>query len=156
MATSLRNRQSALRINELKLKRRLGAALTALGRPKSSLSVLITDDEGIRALNREFRGRDAPTNVLAFPFHGEPRGPSAPPPPKTLPPSYLGDIAVSAQAIAREAAEGGHQRGFLLYFYLIHGLLHLVGFDHELGEEEERAQEAEAERLMALIPHSLL
>ncbi|MDR1110522.1 MAG: rRNA maturation RNase YbeY [Deltaproteobacteria bacterium] len=126
-----------------KIRRRLGRLLRELGYAGHGLSVCLTDDEGIRRLNRDFRDRDASTNVLAFPDTplalGQPR--------------YLGDLVLSLPTVEREAAEQGQETGYLLYFYLTHGLLHLLGFDHEKGPAEEREQEEETLRLMALIRH---
>ncbi|MDR2340614.1 MAG: rRNA maturation RNase YbeY [Deltaproteobacteria bacterium] len=164
MAVSLRNSQSALPIRPLALKRRVGAVLKALGRAGSSLSVLVTDDRGMLPLNRRFRGVDGATNVLAFPWRGPPRGgpargPQTPGPPEPEPRGplrdYLGDVALSAQTVKREAKALGIPQGELFYFYLIHGILHLLGHDHELGEAQERAQDQETRRLLALIPHDL-
>ena len=145
MAISLRNQQSASPINERKLKRRLGKILKEIKLPEACLVVLLTGDEEIRRLNRDFRGADRPTNVLALPSAG-PLREGAPDPipfpnisPESAPGHYLGDIAVSLETVLRESEEGGEPAGFLLYFYLIHGLLHLTGYDHELGEAEDRA-----------------
>jgi probable rRNA maturation factor len=160
MAILLRNQQNALRINGLSLKRRLGKVLKGIGRGTATLSVYLTDDDGIRELNLEFRGIDRSTNVLSFPSDGPPRDGGAPKgaprggAPKIMR-DFLGDIALSAETVIKESKQHDIPVGELLYFYLIHGILHLTGHDHELGEAEEKAQEAETERLMALIPHTL-
>lgn len=147
MAIYLSNRQKALPINSGKLRRRLVRLLKALGLSEADLSVTITDDESIRQINREYRGLDAPTNVLAFALEeGEPM-PGAP--------RVLGDVLISAETIMREAPPLGYSDAGMLYFYLIHGLLHLIGYDHELGPEEAARQEAETERLWNLIDHAL-
>jgi probable rRNA maturation factor len=128
-----------------KIKRRLGRVISELGYRSHGLTVLLTDDPGIRAINKKFRGKDKSTNVLAFPDTDLAKGL----------PNYLGDLALSVQTLKREAKERGQELGYLLYFYLIHGLLHLVGFDHERGPTEEKAQEDETIRLMSLIRHDL-
>lgn len=159
MAILLTNQQKELPINELKLKRRLGKVLKALGLQGSTVSVLITTDEHISALNKEFRGQNRPTNVLSFPSKGPPRdGLPEVAPPDYLPAimrDYLGDIAISSSTVKREASALELPEGYLFYFYLIHSILHLIGHDHELGEEEDRAQDQETKRLMELIPHTL-
>ena len=96
------------------------------------LSVVLTDDAGIAALNREFRGIDAPTDVLSFP-QLDPTSPPAPlPPGEPLP---LGDVVVSLPRAQAQAHEYGHSRERELGFLLVHGLLHLLGHDHETPDE---------------------
>jgi probable rRNA maturation factor len=110
------------------------------------LSVLLTDDQGLRELNRQFLGQDKATNVLAFP--------SGLPFPREKA-SYLGDVAVSLETVAREAEAAAKTMGEVFYFYLIHGTLHLLGYDHSKGPADEEAQTREEQRLLALIPHDL-
>lgn len=147
MAIYLSNRQKALPINSGKLRRRLVRLLKELDLGEAELSVSIIDDESIRQINQQYRGVDRPTNVLAFALEeGEPL-PGAP--------RVLGDLVISAETIIREAEPLGYTEAGMLYFYLIHGLLHLIGYDHELGEAEAARQEAETERLWQLIDHAL-
>lgn len=147
MGICLSNRQKTLPINTAKLRRRLARLLKELKLAEAFISVTVTDDESIRAINLEYRGVDAPTNVLAFALEeGEPM-PGAP--------TVLGDIVISAETIIREAPPLGYTTPEMFYFYLVHGLLHLIGYDHELGPEEAARQEAETERLWNLIDHSL-
>jgi rRNA maturation RNase YbeY len=103
--------------------------------------VLFSGDGEIRALNRDFRGKDVPTNVLAFPSGEDPKEEGV----------FLGELIVSCETVKREAEALGIEEGELLWFYLIHGTLHLLGYDHELGEAEAEAQERETERLAGLI-----
>lgn len=105
------------------------------------LSLVITDDRHIRELNRRFRGVDAPTDVLAFPLEREgERGEeessfivaaeaSAP---------YLGDVVISYPRAVLQAQEYGHSLERELSLLIIHGVLHLLGYDH--ADEEERAR----------------
>jgi probable rRNA maturation factor len=150
MAIWLANNQSALPIRPLAIKRRLGQVLRALGRPDDIVSLCLTDDAEIKALNHEFRGLDQPTNVLSFPSREGAIQPGA-----HGIKGFLGDVAISAETIVREASELDIPCGQLLYFYIIHGILHLIGYDHTLGSQEEAAQEEETERLMGLIAHDL-
>jgi probable rRNA maturation factor len=110
------------------------------------VAVLLTDDPGIREINKKFRGLDAATNVLSFPGGPPFPGEKAP---------HLGDVALSVETVLREAAEGDRPAGEVLYFYLVHGLTHLLGYDHCKGPLDEKAQELEQERLLALIPLDL-
>ncbi|UQZ89165.1 rRNA maturation RNase YbeY [Deltaproteobacteria bacterium Smac51] len=147
MAIYLSNRQKALPIKSANLRRRLARLLKELNLAEADLSVTVTDDEEIRSINRQYRGKDRATNVLSFAMEegmmmaGTPR--------------VLGDIVISTETIMREAGPLGYTDGEMFYFYLIHGLLHLIGYDHELGEAEAARQEAETERLFSLINHSL-
>ena len=151
MPIYLSNRQKALPINETALKRRLGRLLRELDLAGAELSVSLVGDEEMRALNCRYRRRNRPTNVLAFPL-----GEGVPGPPGG--PRALGDVVVSTETLIREAGApgwAGFSVGELLYFHLVHGLTHLLGYDHERGPAEAARQEAETSRLWGLIRHSL-
>ncbi|MDR1920425.1 MAG: rRNA maturation RNase YbeY, partial [Candidatus Adiutrix sp.] len=140
-------RQKALPIKSAVLRRRLTKLLKELKLDEADLSVLITGDEEMRRLNGEYRGLNRTTNVLAFAMEEGQALPGAP--------RVLGDIVISAEAVQREAGPLGYTDGGMFYFYLIHGLLHLTGYDHEAGPEEAALQEAETERLWHMISHAL-
>jgi probable rRNA maturation factor len=112
------------------------ALAVPLGRPdlksEVEVSLVLTDDCEQRRLNRRFRGRDAPTNVLSFPA-GEPAGPIAPLP--------LGDVVLAFETVAREAAEQQKPFADHLRHLVVHGVLHLLGYDHA---EERQARRMEA------------
>ena len=110
--------------------------LRSLGVEQAEVGVLVCDDETIRSLNRHFRGKDCPTDVLSFPS-GEPQ-PEGPP--------YLGDVAISLETAARQAADRGHSVLRELEFLLLHALLHLCGFDHERDAGEMETLEANLQR----------
>lgn len=94
------------------------------------LSILFTDDAAIRELNRQWRCKDRPTNVLSFP--------AAPLRPGEAPGPLLGDLVLAAETITAEAAEMGIGFDAHLTHLLVHGFLHLLGYDHmEEGEAEE-------------------
>ena len=96
------------------------------------VSVLLTTDEAIRELNRQFRRKNKPTDVLSFP--------PAPLAGVRNPPA--GDLAVSVDTAARQAAEWGHSLLIEVEILLLHGLLHLAGFDHERDEGQMHRREA--------------
>lgn len=111
----------------------------ALANPRLSVSLLFTSDEEVHALNREWRERDKPTNVLSFPMlertdlvHLDPDGP----------PEMLGDIALAYETCAREAAEKGVSLKDHATHLIVHGLLHLAGHDHVDSDEQAEAMEA--------------
>jgi len=119
------------------------ALLNALDSPDSELSILVTDDSEIAGLNRQYRDRTGPTNVLAFPMHeGEFAG---------VNPELLGDVVISAETVAREAEALGFEFNQRFDFLLIHGMLHLFGYDHEISEAEEMKMDRKTEELYQLI-----
>lgn len=113
---------------------RLGARL---GRSACSLSVMLTDDEGIARYNEQFRGRPEPTDVLSFPSEAGSEGDSG---------HYLGDLIVSLDRAEAQAAEHGHETLEELEVLVLHGVLHLLGQDHEADEGQMRRLEAELAR----------
>ena len=112
---------------------------SALANPRLTASLLFTSDEEVHALNREWRGKDRPTNVLSFPMLERedllalaPEGP----------PEMLGDLALAHETCAREAAEKGITLADHAAHLIIHGLLHLAGHDHVDSDEQAEAMEA--------------
>jgi probable rRNA maturation factor len=105
-----------------------------LGFPDRELSVAIVGDRTIRILNRDYLGRDKPTNVISFSMQEGDFG--------EVNPQLLGDVVISAATCSREAQEGGMTFAARLHFLLLHGILHLLGYDHE------RSGEAEATRMV--------
>lgn len=103
------------------------AALAALGRSGADLAVLVCDDAFIRSLNADWRGKDQPTDVLSFPQHEFPDGPNVLPSGRLV----LGDVVVSVETAARQAASEGHSLRDELAVLLVHGICHVLGWDHE-------------------------
>jgi probable rRNA maturation factor len=93
-------------------------------------------------LNRETFGRRGPTNVIAFPMESQPPGDGLP--------ACLGDVVISLATTARQAQEHGWTLTELCDFYLIHGILHLVGYDHA-EPEDKQAMEAKTWEILTLI-----
>lgn len=112
----------------------------------AGLSVEIADDDLLRALNREHRGVDGPTDVLSFAAEEGEDFPSAPDQPR-----YLGDIAVSVETVRRNAAEAGLSVRDEIDHVLVHGVLHLLGWDHETDEDEAAMRAREEAYLGAHI-----
>lgn len=101
------------------------AALAAVGRPGAGVTVRVVDAAEARALNRDFRGHDRATNVLSFPFAELPPEAVA-----ELGGAYLGDLAICADVVAREAVEQGKAAHAHWAHMVVHGVLHLAGDDH--------------------------
>ena len=119
-----------------------------LANPRLCASILFATDEEVHELNREWRGKDKPTNVLSFPMLERadllaltPDGP----------PVLLGDIALAHETCAREAAEKGIPLEHHAAHLIVHGLLHLAGYDHELGEAQAIEMEALETKALAIM-----
>lgn len=148
MLIELDNRHPRRRVDQAGLRRRLARVLRAQGCPEASeLSVVLVDDPAMAELNRRHMDRRGPTNVLAFPMDAaaglgdEPAGGV---------PYLLGDVVVSLDTAAREAAEHHLEPGEHLVRLLIHGVLHLLGHDHLPSAEAARRMEELTERLLLL------
>lgn len=124
----------------------LGTAPVGLGAVE--LGITLTDDAEVRELNQRFRGRDKPTNVLSFPLC------DTLPPAAVLPtaadaaPLMLGDVVLACETVAAEAAAAGKPLADHVAHLVIHGVLHLLGHDHETEAEAEAMERLET-RLLA-------
>ncbi len=115
--------------------------------PRRGLVIRVVDEAESRALNRDYRGRDKPTNVLSFPFE----------PPPGVPSDHLGDLVICAPVVAREAAGQGKPPAHHWAHMVVHGVLHLRGFDHLEPGEAEKMEAKERELLARLgIPDPYL
>jgi probable rRNA maturation factor len=116
--------------------------LSASGCPDAQLSILIVDDAMIQIINRGYLGKDRPTNVISFAMQeGEGSG---------VQPDLLGDVVISAETAARDAGEAQSAFDGELYFLLLHGILHLLGYDHERGTKAEAKRMEARERELFL------
>ncbi|MDJ1007554.1 MAG: rRNA maturation RNase YbeY [Paracoccaceae bacterium] len=130
-----------------------GRALTALEAHLAtgplSAACLATDDARIAVLNGEFRGKTQPTNVLSWPAETlSPDAPGVVPPPPGSP--EIGDIALAYETCAAEAEAAGIVFGDHLTHLLVHGLLHLLGYDHETDADADLMESREIAILMSL------
>jgi len=103
--------------------------LTALHMPDAELSILLVSDAEMQKLNRDYRGKDRPTDVLSF---AQQEGPGA------APEGLLGDVVVSVDTARRQAAERGATLPREAERLLVHGVLHLLGYDHERSAADAR------------------
>lgn len=122
------------------VQQRAERMLAALRMRDAELSILLCDDATIHALNRDYRGKDQPTDVLAFAMREGEGG--------ALHPKLLGDVVISLETARRQARE--HDRTVVqeVTFLLAHGLLHLLGYDHRT-DEEDRVMRARTDALCA-------
>ena len=127
------------------LAEKVAAAIAARPEPivpeAAELSLVLTDDARIRVLNRDWRGKDKPTNVLSFPSADEDDDDPGP---------LLGDVVVAFETCEREAAEEGKRFEDHVTHLLVHGLLHLFGWDHEDEAEADEMEALETEILAGL------
>src|SRR5687768_15203035 len=119
--------ESGQRLRCSKLRHALTTALALHGRPAAGVSVLLTDDERIRELNRTYRAVDEATDVLSFPSGDFP-----------TPTDFLGDIAISIPYAKRQALERRVSLEQEMCYLVIHGALHLIGFDDETDGDREK------------------
>jgi len=137
----------AERVNAEALIAAVQATLAAEGQPDGRVTLVITDDEGIRDLNRTFAGTDAPTDVLSFSAReGSPEFVLADPAEE----AYLGDIVISYPFAATQAKERNLPVARELALLSIHGTLHLLGYDHATPEDEARMWARQDDILRAL------
>jgi probable rRNA maturation factor len=104
---------------------------------RGDVDVLLADDATLRHLNKTFRGKNKPTDVLSFPAAENPHG-------------HAGDLAISLDTAARQAAAFGHSLRDEVRILLLHGLLHLSGLDHEVDDGEMAVREGELRRELRL------
>ncbi len=121
-------------VSQAALERFTGQARRAVGL-QGDVNVLVTGDPELRRLNRQFRRKDKPTDVLSFP---------------AIDPTFAGDIAISAATASRNARRLGHSTAEELKILLLHGLLHLAGYDHEKDQGEMGREEQRLRRKLAL------
>lgn len=125
------------RYDETRIKSIASVAMQHLDVAEGELSVLLTDDATIHPLNRDWRGKDRPTDVLSFSqLEGEP-----------IPgvPLMLGDVIISLETAKRQADERGHSLDQEVQILLVHGIVHLLGYDHEVESEAEEMEAIERE-----------
>jgi probable rRNA maturation factor len=145
------NRVKKSGVDARRIKSIARALLREVGEEDSALSISLVGDREIQDLNREHRRKDKPTDVLSFPLHPsdfEDSGTSAECP--GLPERLLGDIVISVDTARRQAADYEAPLQNEIYRLLIHGVLHVLGHDHE-EPAERAAMEAEERRLAAAI-----
>jgi probable rRNA maturation factor len=128
------NNQRKLKVNRKEICAFAGRLTSEIPETEGrSFTVAFVSDSRMRRLNRDFRGKDSTTDVLSFPFE----------PDEFDPDDNLGDIVVSAEQAARQAAENGLDLESEIRQLILHGVLHLCGYDHETDDGEMNARELE-------------
>jgi rRNA maturation RNase YbeY len=141
MAVYIHNRQRAVAIHTMTVKKHVLRIMAYLGCSEQELSVVFGHDRLLHELNRTYRHKDRPTNVLAFPqaptYVGEPAS------------TMLGDVIVSLPTAAREAHDLNQSLEERVVYLLLHGLLHLLGYEHEGPVVQRRRMEALEQEVLA-------
>lgn len=119
------------------------AILNALACPDAELSILIVDDPEIGALNKKYLHRHGPTNVIAFPMRTDQF--------KNIAPQLLGDVVISIETAAREGEIAGISMEERVTQLLVHGILHLLGFDHEKNKTHADKMEKKSNEILKRI-----
>lgn len=132
-------------VSRTDLRRWIRTALLHLQQPQAELSLALVTDREIHTLNLQYRKKDKPTDVLSFPLADK------------LQPQLLGDVIISVETAARQAQRRGHSLREELQTLLIHGILHLLGYNHEVSRSEAirmHKKEREVKALLAPIQDS--
>jgi len=129
MKTHIENRQKAVKLDLRRIRRVVNKLKEVLSCSDQEISLLFVDNEQIRQINRQYLNRDHPTNVISFTLREGDYG--------DINPQVLGDIVISAERAFQDAAVGDLSLNDEIDFLVIHGLLHLLGYDHEGGNEKE-------------------
>ncbi len=121
--------------------------LAALALPDAEISILLVDDAQIHDLNQRYLGRNKPTNVLAFPMR---EGEFA-----SLHPNLLGDLVISVEMAKRESRKFGFSLMEMISLLMIHGILHLIGYEHEGNKKEARKMALKQRELFRFVTQNL-
>lgn len=121
-------------------QRRVARAAAGLGRPSDTVNLVVIDDREMRRLNRRYRGKDKPTDVLSFGYESGPGD------------TVVGDVYVSHETLARDARRLGVEARHLAVRIVVHGLLHVIGYDHESDSDAARMERRERVALKRVLP----
>jgi probable rRNA maturation factor len=140
MDVAVQNRQKRHRVRTAIVRETAEKILSDLGCHECELSILLVDDDEMTHLNLEYLARNHPTNVLAFPMREGENG--------HLHPHLLGDVIISTETAEREARHRGVILQEEMALLLVHGILHLLGYDHEGDPDEAAAMEAKEQEIL--------
>lgn len=128
MPVHMQSQVRRVTFDQARLDRLAGAILSDVGESSAELGILFVGDQRMRGLNRKYRGKDRTTDVLAFAMREAPHSSSR----------LLGDVVIAVPTAVRQAKQGQRSLEEELTVLLVHGILHLCGYDHERGEKEAR------------------
>ncbi|MCG3116151.1 MAG: rRNA maturation RNase YbeY [Candidatus Manganitrophus sp. SA1] len=141
----MQNRQRTYPVNQKNLLRWARQILSLQKLDHAEMGIILVNNRQIRIYNRDYRKKDQPTDVLSFPMREGVGG--------ELHPDFLGDVMISLERSAEEAILYGRSRREQLLILLIHGVLHLLGYDHERSPKEERRMQRRERLLFKRIYH---
>ena len=142
MEVQITSRRRIPGLRSQKIKQKARKVLRDLGLRDVELSILLTDDAAISELNRRYLRKKGPTNVLAFPMRENTLSEA---------PAMLGDVVISVDTAAKESNQSGDPLEQTVSRLLIHGILHLLGYDHEKSRAEAKRMKKEEARLLEVI-----
>ena len=143
MQIFITDEQTECIIDHEKLEGQIRNILISLKCEEKEISILLADDKKMRELNKQYRGQDRSTDVLSFPQHeGEEKGPK---------PHLLGDVVISTVTARRQSIQHKLSLEEELVLLLTHGILHLLGYDHERSDEEARRMKGKTRELFCQI-----
>ena len=137
------NQQKKVKLNCSRIKKEIYKILEDLDCHNSELSILFTSDNHIKELNKTYRKKNRPTDVLAF---SQNEGSSI-----VINTSILGDVVISVDTAKRQADKLGHSVTEEILILLIHGILHLLGFDHAKSKKDALKMQSKEKELLALV-----
>ena len=143
MAVLIDNKQSNVKISPAAIQQTAQAVLNALDCPEGELSIVVVNDRQIADLNRRYLNREGPTNVIAFPMRDGDFS--------DITPELLGDVVISVETTEKERISAGITFKERSNQLLVHGILHLFGYDHETNEKEALEMEAKSDALMKTL-----
>ena len=150
MTIFLQNKHSEIQIDNFDIEKKVNAIMGNLNCLDKEIGILLMGDDDIRQLNKKFRDYDEATDVLSFPQNSD----EDPPIPGEM---ILGDIAISLDKAKIQAKEHGLKLKEELILLLIHGILHLLGYDHEISEQEEKKMRNKTRELFKeIFPETIL
>lgn len=143
MNTHIENQQKKVKLDLRRIRRAVHKLKKALNCADQEISLLFVDNEQIREMNRQYLNRDHATNVISFPLKEGAYG--------HINPQVLGDIVISVERAFQDAAAGDLSLDDEIDFLVIHGLLHLLGYNHEGGNEDEAKKMKEKENAVFFL-----
>ena len=139
----IKNQQSTIPIEVKRIRKMAKSILSFLNIPNHELSILLLDDKGITEINKKYLNRNRPTNVISFSLTEGEFG--------SINPQVLGDVVISVEKALEQAEINGKTPGEEISFLLIHGILHLLGYDHIRGKGERKRMRGKEKEVYKVV-----